>query len=203
MERLDFDPKKLHKVSIDTIQPNGWNPKHKDTDEYKNVVKSIQENGLMSPIVVREVGTDSFEIVDGEQRYTASKEAGLTDVYIYNEGKLSDEKAQALTIWYQQQVPFDQLKLADLAIHLDSLDINLPFTDKELEHFRAMSEFSFDDYSQERPEEDEDGVKTLMIKMQADKYDVVMSAINKVREENDCDDARAIELICADYISGT
>ena len=38
MENKDFDPNKIIKVPIDKVEPNDYNPKEKNTKEYKNVV---------------------------------------------------------------------------------------------------------------------------------------------------------------------
>ena len=93
----DFDPTKILKVQIDKVEPNDYNPKEKDTPEYRNVVKSIQLNGLKQPIFVREVdGNDNFVIVDGEQRWTAANELGYKEIYIYNLGKISEEEANKI-----------------------------------------------------------------------------------------------------------
>ena len=83
MENKDFDPSRILKVPIDKVEPNDYNPKKKDTPEYKKVVESLRVNGLKQPIFVREVdGNDNYVIVDGEQRWTAAKELGYKDIYI-------------------------------------------------------------------------------------------------------------------------
>jgi len=68
MERLIFNPEKLKLVEIDKVIPNSWNPKKKDTEEYKRIKLGIELKGLRLPIIVREMGTN-FEIIDGEQRF--------------------------------------------------------------------------------------------------------------------------------------
>jgi hypothetical protein len=197
----DFDPKKISKVKIDDVRPNTWNPKEKDTKEYEKVKQSILVNGLRGAIVVRE--NDGYEIIDGEQRFTSAKELGYEEVYIYNEGKVPDPEAKALTIWWQQQVPLDHIKEAyminDLVIQMPTIE--LPYSDIELSDLKELANFDFDQYNTERPEE-EDGVKTLSIKMASDKYAIIMSAIDYVKKANDVDEAYALELICADYLSG-
>ena len=102
----DFNPENIEKVSIDSVYPNSYNPKVKDSKEYSDVVESLKQNGLMSFIFVREVeGEDGYEIVDGEHRYLAAKELGYKEIYIYNLGKISEEEARALTLWLEVQVP--------------------------------------------------------------------------------------------------
>ncbi|WP_026316540.1 ParB/RepB/Spo0J family partition protein [Actinokineospora enzanensis] len=48
-----------------------------DEDALTELEHSIREFGLMQPIVVRELGPDSYELVMGERRLRASQRAGL------------------------------------------------------------------------------------------------------------------------------
>lgn len=201
---FDFDFTKLKEVDISEVQPNAWNPKNKDTKEYKQVVRSIATNGLRQPIVVREVD-GHYEIIDGEQRFTAAKELGYKKVFVYNEGEMPEKQAKALTIWYEVQVPFNEVDLSHLVVELNNLAVELPYTEAEIKDFENMAKFSFDDYGDGEGEGGDEGapnLKTLTVKMIEPQYDVVMDAINHVKEENDCNDARALELICAEYMSG-
>lgn len=197
---ITYDKDKLKVVSIDDVRPNTWNPKEKDHKNVKLIEQNIKRIGFNEPIRVRE--NDGYEIVDGEQRWTASKNLGLKEVLIYNEGKLTDEEARASTLWWQVQVPFDDIKLAYEVAQLSSEDIEIPYTAEEIDEFKALAEFDFDQYATERPEFDNDGMKTLKLVLGKEAYNVIMQAINKVQAENDnVSEARAIELICADYLS--
>jgi ParB family chromosome partitioning protein len=157
MEKITFDINKLKVVDIELIYPNAWNPKDKNTLDFEKVKKSIEINGLRLPVVVREVN-GKYEIIDGEQRYTSCLQLGYKKVMIYNEGELDDKTAKELTIWYQQQVPFNQLQLAtlikDLKVEFGD-EIKLPFTDEEIEEFIRLDEFNLADYQSDiDPSED-------------------------------------------------
>lgn len=202
----DFDPSKIKKVKIDEIEPNGYNPKEKDTDEYKNVVRSIKLNGLKQFIFVREVdGNDKYVIVDGEQRYTAAKELGYEEMYIYNLGNISEEEAKSLTIWFEVQVPFSSIELAPIVMELKRLDMELPYTDDEVMKFGELLEFDFNDYETEEPNFDELGdekMKTLNIKMTEAQFKIVKEAIDTVAKGENVSDGRALELLCANGLNG-
>jgi ParB-like chromosome segregation protein Spo0J len=149
MANLDFEPAKILKVDINSVKPNEYNPKKADTSEYHKIVKSIQTNGLRGIILVRELEKDSYEIIDGAQRYTAAKELGFTEINIYNEGKVDDKRARELTIWYQQQVPFDRVEEAYLVNKLlieYPGQVLLPYTETELEELQEIANFDFDNY---------------------------------------------------------
>lgn len=67
-------------IEIDRIKPNRYQPReYFDGDSLFELAQSIRENGLIQPIVVREVD-DHFEIIAGERRYRASMLAGYTSV---------------------------------------------------------------------------------------------------------------------------
>jgi ParB family chromosome partitioning protein len=206
MENKDFDPSKIIKVPIDKVEPNDYNPKEKNTKEYKNVVESIRRNGLKQPIFVREVdGNDKYVVVDGEQRLTAANELGYTEIYVYNLGKISEEEAKALTIWFEVQVPFSEVELAPIVVELNKLDITLPYTDEEIVTFEKMTQFDFDTaYNEEGPQNDEldDEMKTLNIKMTPEQFETVDGAMKYIMEQEDVSAGRALELLCANGLTG-
>lgn len=197
--QMELDISKIKKVNIEDVRPNSWNPKEHNQQIIDWLKQSIQSMGFKQPLSVRQ--NDGYEILDGEQRYKAMQELGAKEIYIYDNGKVSDEEAKTETLNWQIQVPFDEVQLAPLIVELNELDIALPYTEEQIENYRNLSEFDFSDYSDTRPEY-EDGVKTLNIKLGEEAYNVVMQAIDKVKAETDSSDARAIELICAEYLGG-
>ncbi len=52
----------------------------KDDAEMEALVDSIKEHGILSPIIVRPLENDEYEIISGHRRLFASKRAGLTKV---------------------------------------------------------------------------------------------------------------------------
>ncbi|GAA3430407.1 ParB/RepB/Spo0J family partition protein [Kutzneria kofuensis] len=65
-------------VPITEIKPNPKQPRQVfDEDALAELEHSIREFGLMQPIVVRELGRGSYELVMGERRWRASQRAGL------------------------------------------------------------------------------------------------------------------------------
>jgi len=200
MGGLKFDPKKLKIVDISSVVANTWNPKQENTEEYQKIKEGIRIKGLRLPIVVRERG-EKFEIIDGEQRWESCRELGFEKIWIYSEGNLSDKEAKELTIWYQQQVPFDEISLAKLVsdMSLEFKDLELPFTPEKMEEFKELMEFNFDDF-QKQDIHDIDFV-TLTFRMQKEQAEVVHGALDRVKNGEDITDERALELICADFLS--
>lgn len=72
--------RKVVELSIDDVLPNRFQPRIKFNEEAINELsKSIQEHGVIQPIVVRPIG-DKFEIIAGERRYKASCMANLKTI---------------------------------------------------------------------------------------------------------------------------
>ena len=66
-----------------------------DNDEMNNLIESIQEHGIMSPLIVRplEGTTDQYEIISGHRRFRAAQKAGLTEVPAFIRPVSRDEAA--------------------------------------------------------------------------------------------------------------
>lgn len=70
-------------IPVEKIRPFEGHPyKVLDNDEMNNLIESIQQKGVISPIVVRplENTTDEYEIISGHRRLRASVKAGLETV---------------------------------------------------------------------------------------------------------------------------
>lgn len=68
------------KIAIDKIGPRSLNCNQLDDETYRGLVEDIKSNGLRYTILIRQVGLDSFEIVDGEHRWRAAKELGQKEI---------------------------------------------------------------------------------------------------------------------------
>ncbi|MET7386418.1 ParB/RepB/Spo0J family partition protein [Streptomyces sp. NPDC005529] len=65
-------------LPLDFITPNPRQPREVfDEDALAELVTSIKEVGLLQPVVVRQVGPSRFELIMGERRFRACREAGL------------------------------------------------------------------------------------------------------------------------------
>ncbi|MDP6936697.1 MAG: ParB/RepB/Spo0J family partition protein [Candidatus Marinimicrobia bacterium] len=71
-------------LPIDVIAPNRNQPRQEFDDvKMQELIASIRENGILQPLTVRESTTGSFELIAGERRLRAAKEAGLETVPVY------------------------------------------------------------------------------------------------------------------------
>lgn len=67
-------------ISLDSIVPNPEQPRRVfDPGQLDSLSRSIRVHGVLQPVVVRKAG-DGYELVVGERRWRASKEAGLDSI---------------------------------------------------------------------------------------------------------------------------
>ncbi|MFF9898695.1 ParB/RepB/Spo0J family partition protein [Streptomyces longispororuber] len=65
-------------LPLDFITPNPRQPREVfDEDALAELVTSIKEVGLLQPVVVRQLGPSRYELIMGERRWRACREAGL------------------------------------------------------------------------------------------------------------------------------
>ena len=71
----------LRQIPIKQLQPGKYQPRMSmDPAKLSELAESIKAQGVIQPIVVRELSPGKFEIVAGERRWRASQEAGLAAV---------------------------------------------------------------------------------------------------------------------------
>ena len=70
-------------VGVEFMTPNPYQPRRRFDDEsFQNLVQSIQQQGILQPILVRELpGSDGhYQIIAGERRWRAAQQAQLHEV---------------------------------------------------------------------------------------------------------------------------
>lgn len=66
-------------ISPYNIEPNPYQPRKSfDYDSLYSLSESIKNNGVLQPLIIRDTGNGSYELISGERRLRASKIAGLT-----------------------------------------------------------------------------------------------------------------------------
>lgn len=78
-------------VEVDKLTPSKYQPRTEfDQEALKALVASVKEKGVLQPLLVRKLGNE-YEIIAGERRWRAAKEAGLTQVPVI-EKEFSDQE---------------------------------------------------------------------------------------------------------------
>lgn len=72
---------RFEEVPLDSVEPNPRQPREAfDPDALAELVTSIREVGVLQPVVVRELEPGRFQLVMGERRWRAGREAGLRTI---------------------------------------------------------------------------------------------------------------------------
>jgi ParB family transcriptional regulator, chromosome partitioning protein len=73
------DTADVQRIPVDQIVPNRYQPRKIFLpEELAELTASIKESGVIQPIMVRRKGDGIYELIAGERRWRASKDAGLT-----------------------------------------------------------------------------------------------------------------------------
>ena len=83
----------LEQLSLPTWQPR----RYFDPEKLNRLTDSIREHGVLEPLLVRPKSAGQYELVAGERRYRAAKQAGLTEVPIVIR-ELTDQDALQLAL---------------------------------------------------------------------------------------------------------
>ncbi|QSX79273.1 ParB/RepB/Spo0J family partition protein [Agrilutibacter solisilvae] len=71
----------LRTVPVDSLMPGKYQPRRTmDEGKLAELAESIKAQGVIQPVVVRDVGGKRFEIIAGERRWRASQLAGLATI---------------------------------------------------------------------------------------------------------------------------
>lgn len=88
----------LQSLSVHHLQPGKYQPRtHMDEHALADLAESIRTQGVIQPILVRELGVDRYEIIAGERRWRAAQKAGLTEIPAVVR-KVPDEVALAMAL---------------------------------------------------------------------------------------------------------
>ena len=82
-------------IPVEKIRPFEGHPyKVLDNDEMNNLIESIQEQGVLSPILIRPIeNTDEYEVISGHRRLHATIKAGMKEVPAFIYAITRDEAA--------------------------------------------------------------------------------------------------------------
>jgi len=73
--------KSVKELPVKDINPGRFQPRTNfDEEKLLELTNSIKNHGVLSPILVREVGLNKYEVIAGERRLRASKNAGLKTI---------------------------------------------------------------------------------------------------------------------------
>ena len=88
----------LMMLKVEQLQPGKYQPRsYMDDVALHTLADSIKAQGIMQPILVRQLSDERYEIIAGERRWRASQIAGLKEVPVLVR-EIADESALAMAL---------------------------------------------------------------------------------------------------------
>ncbi len=85
-------------LAVDLLQRGRFQPRrHFDEDKLRELADSIAAQGVVQPVVVREVGGGKYELIAGERRWRAAQLAGLAEIPVVMRN-VDDQAAMAMAL---------------------------------------------------------------------------------------------------------
>lgn len=86
------------KLAVECLQPGKYQPRGEmEEAPLIELAESIKKQGLLQPLIVRELSDGRYEIIAGERRWRASQLAGLCEVPVILK-QVDDETAMAMAL---------------------------------------------------------------------------------------------------------
>lgn len=96
--RLEGVAERLRMIALERLAPSAFQPRKEiDPGRLQELADSISAQGVVQPVVAREVEGERFEIIAGERRWRAAQLAGLTEIPVIVR-KVSDQAALAIAL---------------------------------------------------------------------------------------------------------
>lgn len=114
MNPLPSEEFTLHYVPIHTVTVNPFQPRRQfDQNELDSLVESIRKIGLIHPpLAMQKEGGKSYELIAGERRWLAAKQAGFEMIPLLIKNRDSFYSAQAALIENIQRVDLNPMEIA-------------------------------------------------------------------------------------------
>lgn len=88
----------LRELAVEFLQRGKYQPRRDiNAEALEELASSIRSQGVMQPLVVRQVAGEKYEIIAGERRWRAAQQAGLNKVPVIVR-EVSDEAAIAMAL---------------------------------------------------------------------------------------------------------
>ncbi|AUH71460.1 chromosome partitioning protein parB [Legionella sainthelensi] len=85
-------------LAVDCLQPGKYQPRGEmEETPLQELAQSIKKQGLLQPLLVRELSDGRYEIIAGERRWRASQMAGLAEIPVILK-QVDDETAMAMAL---------------------------------------------------------------------------------------------------------
>ena len=97
-----------------------------DPEKLTQLVTSVREHGILEPLLVRPLESGGYELVAGERRLRAAKEAGLIEVPISSREMNDQQALQVALIENLQREDLNPLEETEAVLDLLTLELEVP-----------------------------------------------------------------------------
>jgi len=132
-------------IPVKRLIPAEWNYKLDDEELAEKLKNNIEMHGQLENIMVRQLDSGGYEIVNGNHRLPAFRDLKIKEVMCFNFGKISDAQAKRIAVETNEtRFPTDYIRLAELIkgisdeTPMEELERTMPWTMEELEDFRKF-----------------------------------------------------------------
>ena len=120
----------VHNVSISSIKTNPFQPRLDFNEaEIKGLAESIRKQGLLQPIVVRQIG-DHFELISGERRFRAFQVLKNDSIPCIIKKNVSDREMLELALI--ENIQREELNEIEKAVAYQKLLLEYSYTHEQL-----------------------------------------------------------------------
>ena len=131
------DQNLVKQIKTDQIIANRFQPRKSFNEESLNeLADSIKRHGILSPIIVREISLDSYEIVAGERRFRAATRNKLNEVPCIVE---SFENQDSLEVALIENLQREDLNPVEEAQGYDRLKREFGLTQEDISSFTGKA----------------------------------------------------------------
>ena len=140
-------------VEINRLVKADWNYKEGDEETARKLTNNIKRNGQVESIIIRELDTGFYEVVNGNHRLDSFLELDIKTVHCYNMGRIGLAQAERLAIETNEtSFPADQIKLSKLIkdigqeFDVGELAETMPWSLEELDNMEKLVDFDWDQF---------------------------------------------------------
>lgn len=103
----------INEIRVEDIKPNPNQPRHSfDEESLGELAASIKELGVVQPLSLRDLGDGSYQIIAGERRWRAARQAGLFSVPAYIRSASDSEMTEMALIENIQREDLNAIEVA-------------------------------------------------------------------------------------------
>jgi len=129
-----------------------WNYKKDEPEQARKLVANIKRNGQVENLLVRDLGRNRYEVVNGNHRIDALNELQTKSAIVCDLGKISKAEAMRLAVETNETMfETDFVKLSklfkEMKVDFDEEDLlsTLPFDAREFSDIEQITQFEWPD----------------------------------------------------------